>query len=275
MAAALAASGVFVRDLLGRRDDPRLAAVGVDAVVLATPDGAVAAVAAAIEPSDGAVVLHLSGSLGLDVLAPHPRVGSLHPLVPLPDPEIGMRRLLSGATFAVDGDPLAAELVRRLGGRALRVDPRRRAAYHAAACMASNHVVALLGQVERVAASAGLGLDAFIDLARFAVDDVAERGTVAALTGPAARGDVATLDRHRAALDPEEVAAYDAMVGLARRLAGRGALDPDLLHTRRAMSTTHQPVCSPSVPSVPSVPLAPVAPVVPVVPTERLAVPCS
>ena len=51
-----------------------------------------------------------------------------------------------------------------------------RAAYHAAACIAANHVVALLGQVERVAASAGLPLDAFLDLTRAAVEDVSRLG---------------------------------------------------------------------------------------------------
>ena len=51
-----------------------------------------------------------------------------------------------------------------------------RAAYHAAACIAANHVVALLGQVERVAASVGLDLEAFLPLTRAAVDDVAALG---------------------------------------------------------------------------------------------------
>ena len=86
-----------------------------------------------------------------------------------------------------------------------------RAAYHAAACIAANHVVALLGQVERVAAAAGLPLDAFLDLTRAAVDDVARLGPRRALTGPAARGDWATLARHRDALAAEE------RTGLQRR----------------------------------------------------------
>ncbi len=226
MAAALAARGVHVRGLLGRGDDLRDAAHGVDAVVVATPDGVIAEVSAAIEPDPAAAVVHLSGSLGLDVLAPHQRAGSLHPLVPLPDPETGRRRLLSGVPFTVAGDPVAADLVRRLGGRTRRVDPARLAAYHAAACIASNHLVALLGQVERVAASAGLGLDAFLDLARAALDDVAALGPAAALTGPAARGDDGTLARHRAALDPGELDAYDAMADLARRLAGEAGAAP-------------------------------------------------
>jgi pantoate--beta-alanine ligase len=75
-----------------------------------------------------------------------------------------------------------------------------------------------MGQVERVAASAGLGLDAFVGLARAALTDVAELGPGSALTGPAVRGDEATLERHRQALDPGELPGYDAGVGLAKRL---------------------------------------------------------
>ena len=60
----------------------------------------------------------------------------------------------------------------------------------AAACIAANHVVALLGQVERVAASVGLDVEAFLPLTRAAVDDVAALGPRRALTGP-------SLPRHR------------------------------------------------------------------------------
>ncbi|HLX89095.1 MAG TPA: Rossmann-like and DUF2520 domain-containing protein [Acidimicrobiales bacterium] len=223
LAAALADAGCSVRAVLGRDDDLAGAAQGVDVLVLATPDGALADVAAAVRPLDSTVVAHLSGALGLDVLAPHPRRAGLHPLVPLPSPEVGRVRLRSGVTFAVAGDPVAAELARLLAGHVIEVDDAGRAAYHAAACIASNHVVALLGQVERVAASAGLQLDAFLGLTRAALTDVAELGPAAALTGPAARGDDATLARHRAALAPDERAGYDAGVALARRLAAARA----------------------------------------------------
>jgi predicted short-subunit dehydrogenase-like oxidoreductase (DUF2520 family) len=222
MAAALADAGCRVLGLLGRSDDTTDAALGVDVLVLATPDAAVASVAAAVRPVAGCAVVHVSGALGLDVLAPHERRASLHPLVPLPDPEIGRERLGAGATFAVAGDPVAAELARALGGTPLVVDDEFRVAYHAAACIAANHVVALLGQAERVAALAGLPLDAFLGLARAALDDVEALGTRAALTGPAARGDDVTVERHRTLLAGaalEELAGYDAGVELARRLA--------------------------------------------------------
>jgi predicted short-subunit dehydrogenase-like oxidoreductase (DUF2520 family) len=217
LALALARAGWTVTEPVRRGEPVAGAAAGVDLLVIATPDAAVAEVAAAVDPVETTVVAHLAGSLGLDVLAPHPRRASVHPLVALPEPELGADRL-RGATFAVAGDPLAEEVVRALDGRAFTVDDEHRAAYHAAACIASNHLVALLGQAERVAATAGVPLDAYLDLVRTTVENVAALGPAGALTGPAARGDVATLDRHRAILDPSERPAYDAMVELAVRL---------------------------------------------------------
>ena len=223
LASALASCGWEVAGFLGRGDDVGAAAAGVDVLCISTPDDAVAAVARAVRPEAGTVVMHLSGSLGLEVLSPHPRRAALHPLVPLPDPDDGCRRLLGGVTFAVAGDPVVGRMVDSLGGRAVTVADADRATYHAAACIAANHVVALLGQVERVAASVGLPLDAFLDLTRAAVDDVDRLGPRRALTGPAARGDWATLTRHGRALAPEERPAYNAGVGLAVRLAAAEA----------------------------------------------------
>jgi predicted short-subunit dehydrogenase-like oxidoreductase (DUF2520 family) len=222
-ARALADVGHRVDGPFGRDHDPAAAADGVDVLVLAVPDDELAHVAAAVRPDPRAVVVHLSGSLGLDVLAPHPRRASLHPLVPLPNADVGARRLRSGVTLAVAGDPVATALGESLGARLVVVADADRATYHAAACVAANHVVALLGQVERVADSIGLPVDAFLGLARAALDDVADLGPRAALTGPAARGDWATIARHLEALDPAERAAYGAGVALALELAGGDA----------------------------------------------------
>lgn len=226
LAGALEAIGVEVLDLLGRSDDLTDAARGVDLLLLTVPDRAIADVAAAVRPVDSTVVAHCSGALGLDALAPHGRVAALHPLVTLPDATIGAVRLRTGAFFVVAGDQLVTDVALALGGRPLVVPPEGRAAYHAAACMAANHVVALLGQVERVAATVGLPLEAFLPLTRGALDDVALLGPADALTGPAARGDRATIDRHLAALPAAELPGYRAGVALAERLAGGDALEP-------------------------------------------------
>lgn len=205
----------------GRGDELGDAAVGVDVVVIATPDDVIAAVADAIGPVAGTAVVHLSGSRGLEELRGHRRAGALHPLVSLPDDEVGARRLTRGAWFAVAGDPIVVEMATALGGRTFEVADEHRAAYHAAAVIASNHLVALLGQAERVGGSAGVPFEALVDLVRVTVANVADLGPAAALTGPAARGDDETIRRHLAALGDDERAAYEAMAAEARRLAGR------------------------------------------------------
>ena len=223
-AALVAAGGYQSMGALGRGQPLATAALDVDLLVIATPDSEVGRVAALVDPSPDCVTVHLSGSLGLGVLEGHPRRGSLHPLVPLPTPAVGAERLRSGITFAVAGDPLLNRLVQDLGGRAVHVDDASRPAYHAAASIAANHLVALVGQVERVAATAGLPLDAFAGLLRAAADDALTLGPRRALTGPAARGDWETVEGHRTVLSSmaghrTELAAYDALVGLARRLS--------------------------------------------------------
>ena len=193
---------------------------GPELVLLCVPDGAVAEVAAQLPPDDARVVAHCAGSLGLDALAGHPRVGSVHPLVSLPDARSGAARL-RGAWFAVAGDPVVAAVAEALEGRVVTVGDDRRAVYHAAAVVASNHLVALFGQVERLAAAAGVPAEAYVALAGGSLDNAARLGAAAALTGPVARGDWDTVRRHLAAVDPSEHEAYLAVAGLAARLAGR------------------------------------------------------
>jgi predicted short-subunit dehydrogenase-like oxidoreductase (DUF2520 family) len=204
---------------LRRGDDLAPAAAGTDLVVVATRDAVLAEAAGAIRPRPDVVVAHLSGSLGLAPLAGHARRAVVHPLVALPDAERGAARL-PGAWFglAAGGDPLGAEVVSALGGRAVTVAEDDWSRYHAAAAMAANHLVALLGQVERVAGTIGVPLEAYLDLARGSLDDVAALGPAAALTGPVRRGDRATVERHLAALPEAERAGYAAMAEEAARL---------------------------------------------------------
>lgn len=220
-AGALAAAGWRVDGPLGRDDDTARAAQDVDLVLLCVPDAAIGEVASSIEPGS-AVVAHCAGSLGLAVLAPHERRAAVHPLVSLPSPSIGTTRLSDGAWFGVAGDPIAGEVVAALAGRSFEIDDARRASYHAAACIAANHLVALMGQVQRVAATTGAPFEAYLDLAQGALDNVVAVGPARALTGPAARGDEATIARHLAAIEPSERPAYTAMADEARRLAAAG-----------------------------------------------------
>ena len=217
-AGALADAGIAVEVL--HHGDAALtnAATVCDVVMICAPDRFVGEVAQRIAPGS-AVVAHVAGSLGLEVLAPHSRVGSLHPLMTLPNATVGAAALRSGAYFAVAGDGLLSELVRLLDGTALEVGAQVRDLYHATACIASNHVVALMGQVERCAEACGVPFEAFRRLVLESVENSFEFGPTQALTGPAARGDVATVERHLVALPAEEVEPYRCLMNQAVRLA--------------------------------------------------------
>src|SRR5882672_14975 len=94
-ALALRQAGWRVLPSLRRGDSLADAAANVDLVLIATPDAAIAEVAAAVTPSATAVVAHCSGITSLDALAPHPRRTSVHPLAALPSAELGAERLIS------------------------------------------------------------------------------------------------------------------------------------------------------------------------------------
>ena len=96
----------------------------------------------------------------------------------------------------------------------------QRALYHATAVTASNHVVALLAEVESLAASLGLPASTFSPLTEQVLADVRSLGVNRALTGPAARGDHRTIAAHRQALPPLHEAPYAALSVVAARVAG-------------------------------------------------------
>ena len=214
--------------MLGRGDDLDTVTASTDVVLLTVPDDAIGDVAGRLPPGTAAVV-HVSGAKGLDVLAPHARRGSVHPLMSLPDPATGAERLAGGGTFAVDGDPIAAEIVAALGGRAIEVDDASRGLYHATAAVAANHLVVLCAQVERLAAEVGVPVDAYWDLMDTTLRNVRQGGSLSSLTGPASRGDSSTLGAHLLALPEEERDLYVTLAIEAGRLAGRSI--PPILAT--------------------------------------------
>ena len=195
-------------------------------VIIATPDAAISAAAVAVAASleKNALVVHLAGSLGIDVFAPlqatRPdiRVGALHPLQSLPSVTVGLERL-PGSWAAIAGDPQVQELAEALELRTFTVADNQRARYHATAVVASNHLVALLGQVERLATAAGVPFEAFAPLVEASVMNAFGLGARAALTGPVARGDLATVIEHLRELPPSERDAYRALAREAARLA--------------------------------------------------------
>jgi predicted short-subunit dehydrogenase-like oxidoreductase (DUF2520 family) len=192
--------------------------VASDLILLSVPDDAIEAVSNELTTSDDTVVAHVAGSRGLDELSRHPRRAYMHPLAVLPNREVGAPRL-HGALYSVGGDRLVDEVVTSLGGRAVHLDDEQRVLYHATASVTANHLVALLGHAGVLAESAGLSLEDFLPLAQQALDDVASMGVDDALTGPASRADMTTIDAHLAALPASERSTYVALANAAFELA--------------------------------------------------------
>lgn len=220
IAAALASSGVAVT-LAGRRpvDDAALpdgvrpwtdAGDAVDVLVLAVPDPAVphAALAWADRVPEQAAVLHLSGARGASALPASlgDRRGCAHPLMSLGGAQDAAR--LRGAFFAIDGEgrgrDAAVALAEAVGGVPGDVPEDARAAYHAAAVLASNGVFALARAAEDVARAAGLEDAALrtglMTLLVGSAARLAETAPTEAATGPVVRGDATTVQRHLHAL---------------------------------------------------------------------------
>jgi predicted short-subunit dehydrogenase-like oxidoreductase (DUF2520 family) len=106
------------------------------------------------------------------------------------------------------------------------IDDEGRAAYHAAASVASNFLVTLQAAAETIAGGAGLEREQaralLAPLVRQTVENIAELGPEAALTGPVARGDEATVASQRAAVEevaPELLELFDELVRRTRDLA--------------------------------------------------------
>jgi predicted short-subunit dehydrogenase-like oxidoreductase (DUF2520 family) len=168
---------------------------GAELRLLCVPDRAIAEIARSIEP--GPWVAHVSGATPLDALDPHAQRFSVHPLQTLVrtrGPE-----QLDGAWAGVTAESQEAHaravwLTETLGLRPFELADDRRAVYHAGAAIASNFLVTLYRVASQLVAEAGAPPEALVPLMTRTIENGFE------LTGPIARGDWETVERHRAVL---------------------------------------------------------------------------
>jgi predicted short-subunit dehydrogenase-like oxidoreductase (DUF2520 family) len=231
-AIAAAAEAARIDVALADRDGALRACGDAEAVLLCVPDTAIEeaceSVVAAIPPLR--LVGHVSGATTLDALTAASSAGartfSLHPLQTLPDAASD----LTGAPCAVAGSDAEAERFARTLGEGLEMRPfvvpeAKRAAYHAAASIASNFLVALEESAAELARRAGIedAREVLAPLVLRSAANWADRGAEA-LTGPIARGDEATVERHRDALRdaaPELLGLYDELAERTRAIGDR------------------------------------------------------
>jgi predicted short-subunit dehydrogenase-like oxidoreductase (DUF2520 family) len=218
-----------------------LSSAGQDLLLLAVPDGELGPVARALSARPQAqVALHVSGAAAVAILEPlraaGSAIGAFHPLRAFPAPETRAEEA-AGVFFALGGDPAAIAVGRRLAdalaGRSAVVAEEQRPLYHLVASLMAGGVVTVVAAAMEIATRAGLPPEIRPGFARLATDALAKAlalpDPATGITGPAARGDEATLVHELLALEREAPEALAIVVALASEsLRQRSRLaDPD------------------------------------------------
>jgi predicted short-subunit dehydrogenase-like oxidoreductase (DUF2520 family) len=201
--------------------------ISADVVWFCVPDASISNAASALSNSTdwkGTVALHSSGALTSDALAVLRQLGattaSVHPLMTFVH---GSRPQLAGVPFAIEGDAKAVRsaraIVKNLGAQSFSIRKNQKDAYHAWGMFASPLFTALLAATERVAAAAGVPRKAArartLPILNQTLANYARLGAPPSFSGPIARGDIDTVEKHLKVLR-KIPAAREVYVALAR-----------------------------------------------------------
>ncbi|MDI6716296.1 MAG: DUF2520 domain-containing protein [Actinomycetota bacterium] len=196
--------------------DSAKAVCGADVILITTRDEQIKPACDKLEAAGVLlpehIVMHMSGAGSLDLLssakAAGAKVASLHPIQSFASIELAIERL-PGSYFGLTAEGPARDAALRiaqdLDGKVIEIADENKSLYHAAACIASNYLVALLGFAEEVYKASGLDKDialkAMMPLVKGTLSNIENVGIAAALTGPIARGDVKIIKQHLESLD--------------------------------------------------------------------------
>ncbi len=192
-------------------EDPQYVADVSDIVFITTPDSAIKEVADSLAWRRGQWVVHCSGADSLDPLMSAKQqgavIGVIHPLQSLATYQQAVANL-PGSTFSIEGDgellEFLKEVAKDLNGRWVVLQPGDKVLYHTAAVMVSNYLVTLAKIGTDLWKAFGVdekeSLDALMPLIRGTVTNLAAVGLPQALTGPIARGDKKTVEKHLVSL---------------------------------------------------------------------------
>ena len=176
-------------------------------IFITTPDDAIEPVVAKIKWHKGNLVVHCSGAGSLDILeaalSTGAQVGAIHPLQSFANVEQAIKNI-PGSTFAIEGDGpivnLLKEIATALDGKAIELGSGNKVLYHAAAVMACNYFVTLMKLSTDIWQGFGVdsneAIQALSPLVQGTVNNLINVGLPNCLTGPTARGDVGTIQKH-------------------------------------------------------------------------------
>jgi len=203
-------------------------------VLIATPDEVIAEVAWRLSQfgvvGPGTFAVHFSGALSSEVLSPLKQAGaivfSIHPVQTFPGTADDWKRF-GGIYFGIEGEEpglaIAQNLVAELGGVPLVIPREAKGLYHAACTVASNYLVALLDAAAELLSPLGLpeeqASQVLMPLVRTTLENLEALGPSQALTGPIARGDLSTVEKHLQEIAARFPAVTPIYVALGERAA--------------------------------------------------------
>ena len=181
-------------------------------VLITTPDDAIVQVAAELRWHKGQSVIHCSGAHSLDILGPvkefHSHPGAFHPLQTFANVSHAVQNI-PGTTFALEADGDLLETLKQmttdLEGNWVQLKAGDKVLYHAAAVIACNYLVTLMKMSTDLWRAFGVSrpeaIRALLPLLRGTLNNLENIGLPNCLTGPIARGDLGTIEKHLEALD--------------------------------------------------------------------------
>lgn len=202
-------------------------------IILAVPDDQLSAVAGRLSEIDvnwkEFCVIHLSGSHGADILAPISESGasvaSIHPLQTFTRNDSASR--FDGIWFTFQGDhslfPLLKSLISPFGARSVPMSAEQKLTMHLAAVFASNYVVSLMEVVQQITEKNDIenGLELLRPIVHQTLENIFEKGATQSLSGPVARGDCSTIEKHLSQMEgnPEHAELYRSLGLIASGIA--------------------------------------------------------
>ena len=180
-------------------------------VFITTPDDAITSVVSQIQWHAGQSVVHCSGADSTDTLEPAKKsgvqVGVFHPLQTFASVKQAIENI-PGSTFALEAEePLLntlKDMATALDGRWVELKASDKVVYHAAAVIACNYLVTLVKLANDLWQTFNIppnqATQALLPLLRGTIHNIDTVGIPQCLTGPIARGDTGTINKHLNAL---------------------------------------------------------------------------
>ncbi len=197
-------------------------------IFITTPDDVIAQVAQQVKWKPGQRVVHCSGAHSVDVLETAVKAGAetgcIHPLQTFAGVEQAINNL-PGSTFGIEAGAELQEVLKQmataLGGSFVVLTAGDKVLYHAAAVFACNYLVTLV----KLATDLWKGFEispehsviSLMPLLRGTLSNIENVGLPQCLTGPIARGDRGTIEKHLEALKKEYPALLESYKLLGRQ----------------------------------------------------------